>query len=174
MVMTPSSGSAPYATASDFAERYDIRTIGDLLSDLGARLPSGQVLTSSRLTYLLMQASGQVEAAAMAGKRYTTDDLAALTGNSKEYLKGIVCDLVIWILLGRRPTREGGVPEIVKGALEALELIRHGQRIFGFTEVQDAGKNVIVADTPPDLLTSRGRRLFGDLTGSNDHAGDRW
>lgn len=174
MVMTPSSGSTPYASASDFSERYDIRTIGDLLSDLGVRLPAGQVLTSSRLTYLLMQASGQVESAAMAGKRYTTEDLAALTGNSKEYLKGIVCDLVIWILMGRRPTREGGVPEIVKGALEALELIRHGHRIFAFTETQDAGKNVIVAETPSPLVTQRGRPLFGDLAGDNDRAGDRY
>lgn len=173
MVMTPSSGSTPYASAADFAERYDIRTIGDLLSDLGVRLPAGQVLTSSRLTTLLMQASGMLESAALAGKRYTTEDLAALTGNSKEYMKGIICDLVIWVLLGRRPTREGGIPEIVKGAVEAVELLRHGHRIFAFTEVQDAGKNVIVADTPAPLLTSRARRLFGDLNGDMDRVGDR-
>ncbi len=110
-----------------------------------------------------MQASGYLEAAAIAGKRYVTADLAALDGNSREYLKGIICDLVIWILLGRRPSRDGQMPKQVELALAAIEQLRGGERIFAFDETADAGKDVIVSDTPSPLLPERASRLFGDL-----------
>lgn len=162
MAQTPLTGSSAYATNAQLLERYDVRTVADLLSDAGRRLSAGEVTNSTRLSALLQQVSGEIEAAAVAGRRYLPADLAALTGNAKEFLIGLVCDLVLLRLFSRRPGLYP-VPTQCQRAELMLETLREGQRIFPTEESASAGMTVERVDETDTFLTECGRRYFGNL-----------
>jgi len=162
MPLTPASSASAYCTAEEFLERFDVRWVGDLLSDTGQKLTPPDVKTSTLLTSLLKEASGDVEAACFAGKRYDKDDLAALTGNSVQMLRGIVAGLTAFYLWERRPERRGEMPKRCEIALQKLQALRNGDRIFAFTESAEAGKDSPVV-LPATTLVSRTTRYFGQL-----------
>lgn len=160
---TPVSNTNPYCSAAQFLEHYDARPVGDYLSDTTGRLSPDEILTSPKLEALLKKASGLIESALLAGRRYRPDDLLALTGNSATFLVGLTADLTMWLLLNRRPNRVGPVPTQCQLALETLEQLRGGERILGL-ESQVAAGETIDNVTPPDtLLTNRAHRHFGCL-----------
>ena len=160
MAQTPLTGSSAYATNADFLERYDARTVGDLLSDQGKRLQPSSISGSTRLTALLQQVSGEIEVAAVAGKRYQPEDLTALTGNAQQFLVGMVCDLALWRLLNRRPMIQQ-MPLQCQQAFQLLELLRGGERIFPTDEAADAGVNIERVSETDCLLTEKAKRYFG-------------
>lgn len=171
---TPASGNAPYAFASDFLARCDIRSAAQLLSDDGVPLTAPQVLASSILTDLLAESSGEVESACLVGGRYMIDqsstppvnDLAALTGNAQRMLVGLVCTLTMMKLFLRRPDR--APPDYKPGeiASKRLESLEEGTAVFGTLEAQAAGVLGLTIDSPQVIEDRQspvitGRPFFG-------------
>jgi hypothetical protein len=157
--------------------RVDVRFVQDLLADAGARLTPQEVSSSAVLLELLNEASGMVEAACFVSNRYTAADLAALTGGSRQFLVGLTGGLALWLLWERRPRKADEEPPLrARVALEQLQLLRDGQRIFGLQEHADAG---LVASRLQTVLDEaarcgigfRARRFFGVRVG---RCGQRW
>lgn len=142
MAQTPLTSATPYATNADMIIAYDVRTLGQLLSDTNTSLTSSQVANSSLLTTLLLRASGRIESACVAGRRYLPVDLNALTGAAAEFLVDLTCDLCFGLVLKRRPILAQNPPEQVKDALMTLQALRGGDRIFPTEEAADAGMTI--------------------------------
>ena len=139
-----------YASPSDMIDRYDGRTIEDLLSDSGE--PIADIASDQKLAALLEAASGRVEAAVLVANHYTLDELTSLSGNSLALLKDIVCDLAMARLLRRRPEKMGGkaVEAITKEAEEYLDRLRNGDRLFDIAAHKDAGLPTVTGPTAMD------------------------
>lgn len=139
----------PYATVDDFLERYDVRDIGDMLSDNNVALTAAQCQTSKNLLAALNDASGQIDAAVMVGERYTPRDLRNLTANSAHNLIRITCELALLNLMLRRPGRVP--PEQVKAMRElsqaSLEQLSKGQAVFETSTAVTAGQPSITTIT---------------------------
>lgn len=148
---TPLSNATSYASAADFLGRYDARSVGDYVSDLGVKVDPVSLLTNANLLTALADASGMVESACLVGLRYQPSDLAGLTGNSLSFLKRLVCDLAIGMLMMRRPQKDRPIPVTYEMALEFLERLRTGERIFGIQETAEAG-------TPQSRIQDQGKR----------------
>jgi hypothetical protein len=161
---TSISGSSAYCSNSEFLKRYDSRTVGELLSDTGEVIDPVTLASDTTLTALLQQASGMVEAAAFEGRRYDSDDLEALDGNSVALLRGLVADLGMWLLWNRRPDRGSVIPPQVTASMEMLDQLRMGKRIFSLQEQADAGSKMEIIDSRPETgLVKRLGRIFGCL-----------
>lgn len=129
-----------YAAASDLLTRYDARTVGNLCSDNGVSVTPAQLASDTKLAAALDDASGEIDAALLQGKRYTTVQLAALTGNSLAYLKRITCKIAMGLLWERRPYLEDDNKDAaLKAAREALDKLRRGENIFDVDDVKTAG-----------------------------------
>jgi phage gp36-like protein len=143
---------AAYADAADLLLRYDRRTVGELLSDTGEPLTPAQIASDTKLAAILEDASGQVEAAMLCGKRYEPSDLAALTGNSLALLKKIVCVIAIADLFERRPEIHLETAKLyyekAKGYLEDL---RTGRNIFNLSDESAANASLPDTDGPTAL-----------------------
>ena len=143
-MVTAASGVTSYALQTDFTARFDWRTASQLLSDTETALTQDEVSESTRLLTLLQEASGEVESATLAGNRYvitsSQNDLEDLTGNSLEYLVGLVCTLAASRLYERRPDMLQKIAPRVEAAREALDMLRKGERIFGTVEHAQAGR----------------------------------
>lgn len=164
---TPTSGAAAYATVADLLIFHDWQQVADLASDDGTRPTKASLASNEILLRELKAASGLVESACLVAGRYTPADLAILTGNSAEYLKALVSHLAFWDLTQRRNPMAN--PDEVPGAkvaLDTLDRLREGHRIFGLIEVQDAG-NPSLATIKAGSLADQNRvirradRLFG-------------
>jgi hypothetical protein len=169
MPMDPLSGAASYCSAARFVRFFDVRTLGDLLSDDGTRLTPAQVLASDELDEILKCASGKVECAAQVAERYRPADLEALLaddGNMASFLAWVVAGLAVEMVFQRRPDVDMKVPSQAAEANEILNALAHGERIFGFTETMDAGHMDHEVETPRvvedrNLPTYQARSLFG-------------
>lgn len=143
-----------YATPADLLKRYDARDIGDLASDTGTQVSTGSIPTDANVLAALADASGDIESALLAGNRYTTADLAAVTGNTASKLIRLTCDIAMGYLLSRRP---GYDPERLKAFREQnhfmLERLRKGENVFDLTAQKDAG--VIERATPTAVDVSK-------------------
>lgn len=126
-----------------------------------------------KLTFHLKVGAGEIESACAIAKRYTPNDLAALTGVSQVLLKKLNAARGMWSLCQElKPLT--AQPDVVPMAAESGELLkelRDGMKIFTFEETQDAGLPSVVPPNPAMLVTgnviSRAARLFPDsrLTG---------
>jgi phage gp36-like protein len=161
-----------YATSSDLIIRYDKQTIADLLSDTGTPVADGNLATDSKLLAILTAASGRVDAAVMVSDNYTSEELAALTGNSLALLKDIVCDLAMVRLLRRRPEKFGdeGTVAAFKEAEEYLDRLRRGERLFDVTSHKEAGLPTVDGPTANDyanlnLIPDRTKHFYPRRTG---------
>lgn len=124
-----------YATPAQMFERYDARTIGDLVSDEDIRVPSADLATDSKLLAALNDASGDLESACLVGGRYTAAQLAALTGNSLYYRVRITCDIAMWYLLQRRAGGDADeLEKFEKLRMGHLKRLQSGESIFGIDE----------------------------------------
>jgi hypothetical protein len=145
--------------------RYDERTIKDLLSDTGE--PIADLTGNTALTALLEAASGRVEAALLVARIYSTDQLAALTGNSLALLKDIVCDLTMAKLLRRRPEKYGAdaIKAASQEAEEYLDRLRKGERLFDIDANITAGLPKVEGPSTLDyewlnLIPDRTQRFY--------------
>lgn len=163
---TASSSSTAYASSSDLSARFDVRTLRQLASDTGTPVEEAALSANTRLSTALLAASGMVEAACTAGKRYAPADLAALTGASAAYLKDIVCDLAMGRLWMARPAETGELPKCYTEAQKTLKDLRSGFLVFGLVEQQEAGNMEAVREYAADvderdMVTTQAGRFFG-------------
>ena len=85
-------------------------------------------------------AKGDVDAALLAGNRYSTDDLDGLTGNSLNKLKRIECGRAMFYLLSRRPNFDAKrLDEFDEWTLKQLERLRKGENVFDLDAQEAAG-----------------------------------
>lgn len=137
-----------YASASDLIARKDARTLGDLVSDDNLRAEQVDLATNTVLLAALDDASGEVDAALMQGKRYSAADLADLTGNSLAYLKRITCDIAFALLWNRRGyTGSDAQQAAIEDSRKALERLRKGENVFNLEAQKDAGLPAITGAT---------------------------
>jgi hypothetical protein len=140
MPKTVNTSLTSYAPAAEILKRGDWRVFADLCSDTGARLAtSAVVLTDPNFLALLLDASGELEAACLVSQRYQPVDLAALTGVAQARLYRLLYRLMVLLAYERRPDRQLEQPWLQEKVEQDLQALREGQRIFSFTETQDAG-----------------------------------
>lgn len=169
---TPVSGSSSYCSGAQFLVRYDVRTIAECLSDTGDPIHEGAVSTNARLLSLLKGSSGKLEAATLLGGKYTTDDLAALTGNMAEWIADIVADLTAPKVLGRRFIEFPDYAERLKEAQGVLAALAKGEMIFGLQEIIDASVIDDNVESKLDvearsMITYQSNRYFGRRANRN-------
>lgn len=129
-----------YASPSQMLERYDARTLGDIVSDVGGRVTSAALLTDTNLQAALDDASGEIESALYQARRYSAADLAALTGNSLKLLVRLTCQIAFGHLWERRPWSDDEQRErAIERADKALERLRKGEHVFDLDGPKDAG-----------------------------------
>ncbi len=139
-----------YASPGDLVDRYDERTISELLSD--TEEPVADITSNDKLLAILAGASGRVDAALLVSGNYTTDELTSLTGNSLALLKDIVCDLAMGRLLRRRPEKIGAdsIAAASQDAEDYLDRLRKGERLFDVGSHVDAGQPEVTGPTTLD------------------------
>jgi phage gp36-like protein len=125
-----------YATGLDLVARYDVDLIGDLASDDRETLARNDVPVHPHVQAALDDASGEVDAALLAGGRYTAEQLSSLTGSSKSYLKAIVCGLAMAALHDRRPeaVHSETIERLTKKSRDAIYSLRRGENVFGIAD----------------------------------------
>lgn len=150
---TPSSSQTSFITTAQFLNRKDWRAVAQLVMDDGTQATEGSLASNANLEAILMESSGEVESALVASLRYTSADLQAVNGISSSYLQGIVADIAMWNLFGRRPAQEP--PEMVTmkkdDAWRRIDSLRNGETILAFVEVQEAGVPINEYMTPLSL-----------------------
>lgn len=177
MPQTPLSSSTTLLSASEYLKRVDPRTIADLVSQDGdavGRQEDGSIdlnvlAADAVLAAALVDASGDVEAAAMKGARYTPADLAAIVATqsaARGRLWRMVARLTTGLLYEQRPEGKTRPPAYVERALEQLQELRDGVMIFGTVETADAQTMEATTETSRDVearngITFQSRRFFG-------------
>lgn len=159
---------AAYATAAEFVARYDKRIVGDLASVDGVRVTESALSDDDRVTTALEDASGMVDSAVRVGDRYTSDDLAGLTGNGLQFLKSIICDIAFALLIERRVLNKVTAEEFDrrdKRNREILADIRQGKMIFDVAAAREAGQPLTDGPTSvqADNLNTMTSRVRGHL-----------
>lgn len=155
-----------YATISDLKTRYDNRRLGDLIKDDDTRATGSTLDNSTVLQAVLDDATGMIDSACLAGKRYTTDDLSGLTGTDAALLIRICCDLAYGLLVRRRGFTEQEVAKLAPGYNEAMQILRQlrlGELVFNVAAVLEAGTMTRAIFSKNVTLLSKASRLFGDL-----------
>lgn len=143
-----------YATPAQMGTRYDIRRIGDLVSDTGDRDPAP--LTSPVLAACLDDASGHIDSACRVGGRYATSELTAMTGYGASLLVRLTCDIAYGLLVARRgysATDQQAMAPNYKPALDMLELVRKGERVFDVFNGGDPDEG------SPTTLSAKGMKI---------------
>lgn len=170
-----------FVSNSEFLIRYDGRWVGKNVLDTGsaanvaeladATSPGGLVLKA-----LLEEASEYVMGAAAVGARYSETDLRPNSLVVPPYPGGgalltrIVCDIAMGLSLKRRGRAISDYKALSASydeAMEYLELLRRGERIFfDIPDVPEAGLPTTANMNPipgidPPLLTQSACRYFG-------------
>lgn len=146
-----------FATAADMVARYDVRTLGDLCGDDGHRIPEEDLAINVPMTKALQTATGKIKAAVLRAERYTTAELDALTGESKQYLIELTCQIAFWCLWKRKPYKDDQQrKEIKQDADDALELLRKGDHVFDIDRQKDAGTPQVETVTRVEVQTEWG------------------
>lgn len=142
-----------YASSTDMTARFDSREIGDLLSDSGTPVDEGDFGDNSKLTAILDDASGEIDAALLVANRYLPADLSGLTGNSLAHLKRITCEIAMRLLLGRRPAYNPELLESMEKRVNGLlDRLRKGENVFNLADQKDAGTPTIGGLSTVDTL----------------------
>jgi phage gp36-like protein len=158
-----------FATAADMTKRYDVRLLGDLVSDGGVRVGHPDILVDVNLQTAIEDAAGEIMTALLTGRRYSEADLHALTGNSLQFLKRINCVLALDNLYGRRPwsddQRRMQAIDKADAARNDLDSLRTGKTVLNTEEAKDAGlpgafMPQIAQITPLNLSVDRAREGY--------------
>lgn len=155
-----------YATPSDLKDRYDARRLGELVRDDGTKATPAQLNTDTVLQAALDDGHSLINAACLAGRRYTPSDLTALTALDKALLVRLNCDLAYGFLLQRRGFAEQESARLAPGfnqALQLLQRLKSGDIVFNVEAVLEAGTMDRVVLSKNVTLVSSTSRMFGDL-----------
>jgi hypothetical protein len=163
-----------YITAAQFTRLYDSRRVCQLLADTGTPVAAADLAADETLADLLAVASEQIAAAALVGKRYSVDQLAALAASTTTgfLLRKLTADLAYASLVARRGQGAADLDRLCPAyadALRQLEALRLGATLFpGIPNDThgDAGlPQTVDLDSPTNThritkLTTRAGRLF--------------
>jgi hypothetical protein len=153
---------AAYATPTDMINCFNAEILGDVVSDNGVAVAVNALETDPKLLSALQRASGEVEAACLAGGIYTTAQLAGLTDNGQALLVDIVCCVAMCKLLQRRPTKGTAdmLTGVCKDARDQLQALRKGEAVFGGSTNADNG--TLPETTGPTTVTFTNLRMLRD------------
>lgn len=180
---TINSNLEAFATVADLFVYHDSEMVADMLRDGQVARPTLAVMltvgspSNVMLVRFLKLGTGLIESACLIARYYSPADLARLVeidpatskpygGGSAEFLIKLNADLTYYALAQRRQPNAGD-PKNIPGAVEALatlDKLRDGERIFSFTETQEAGLVSVVTPEPSSLVTpnvvGRARRVY--------------
>lgn len=175
--MAVTTTATPYCSATRLLDYLDYRIVADCLSDSDSEaLPSRLALLDStseagaRLAQVLLAASGEVESVCVGTGIYTPTELTSLTGATAALLQRVVAGLALIQLYGRRMPSTGRIEDIplAKYAMDAMEQLRLGTRIFGLSTAIDASTGPEHVD--PVVTPSTDRRT---VTAASRYFGTR-
>jgi phage gp36-like protein len=149
-----------YAEPTDILARYDYRTIADLVNDYNVRPTEEQLLTDPNLQACLDDASGMIDSAIFVSNKYSSADLEALTDQDQAFLLRLNCDLA-WGLLNRRRGYDIEKIKQYQEALEWLDRIRKGDRVFAVAGNESAGNP---SSAFPSYATYQALKLVRDVS----------
>lgn len=168
---------ASYATAADMINRYDVRTLGDIVSDDGTRVASGGLAADAKMLAALSSATGKVKAAILRAERYTASQItnmmdsghADYSAEGTAYLVDIVCAVAFWNLWRRKPYTDSqqaarkAAREEAEGYLKELS---SGESVLDIPAALDSGTPKVATitkseiETEFDLFVDRARGRF--------------
>ncbi len=152
-----------YAQPTDMINCFRADVIGDVVSDDGQQVDPNSLLTDPTLLSALQRASGEFEAALMAGGIYLISDLTSLSDNAQALMVDIVCTIAMWNLLKRNPNANLELLKIIaEDAREKLKALRQGAAVFGNTS--NAENGVLPETTGPTILTFQTLNMLRDNT----------
>lgn len=163
-----------YLTTNQFANQYDIRRLGQHLSDTGTPIGAGELLDHPVLLQLLDEASDLILSACLVGKKYTIeylDELAAST-NRGGLLRRLTGDICYGLLISRRGQAASDISALAPRyiiAMGVLEQLKLGTMLFPSADDTLAHPNAGLPATAdltlnanyPTNLPSANVRLFG-------------
>jgi hypothetical protein len=134
-----------YATPQDLQVYYDWHEIGELITDSNEVISANdQFDTSKQGCWVVIRAlnrgAGEIDTNLMVSGMYSLTDLQNLTGNSKEKLIGINCDLAMCVLMERKPLwQQDKIEAYRKSREELLKNLRTGVNVFNLPAQINAG-----------------------------------
>jgi len=154
-----------YATIAQLTTRYDVRKIGELISDTGSAVVPSDVLSNSIVQAALDDASARVLQFALIGQRYSEDDLNLLATNNDSALVRITCDLAMAFIVQRRLLDINTYPQVKEG-LADLERLRNGEMMFNVARdvavgTATTGFPSVVQQSQTNSVTYEAQALFG-------------
>ena len=153
---------ADYVTVAELLKRFDWRDIGGLVSDNDSQVLNAELATDANLLACIGDASGDIDAALLAGGRYTTTDLEGLSGNALSKLYRMCSEITMFYLLDRRPLFNTEKLESYERMRERhLKRLQTGENVFNLEEHVTAG--VALVDGP-STQNYNDLNLFRDRT----------
>ena len=129
-----------YAGPADLQVYYDWREIGELCSDSNETLSANDQLTNPNVIRALNRGAGDIETNLMVSKMYSVADLTSLTGNSKEILIAMNCEMAIVYLFERKPLYNVDKLKAYREIKESrLKMLATGLNVFNLTAQISAG-----------------------------------
>ena len=133
---------AAYALSENMIERFDERTLKELVVD--DNIAETSLGGNAKMIAALNDATGAIDSALLVGNMYSSADLDSLTGESKDYLRRITCEIAMSYLIRRRPEKYGKASKEMKESVEEiLERFRKGDRVFDIDVKKAAGSPTI-------------------------------
>lgn len=125
-----------YSQISDLQNSYRTTLLLDLCTDGNSQRPlslTSDATVTGVVQAALDQAAGMINSAILFAQRYQPSDLEALTGVDQAYLFALNNALAYWLLL-KRVGRGDPPPAETLAALQDLEKIKQGERLFNVPE----------------------------------------
>jgi len=154
----------PWATPQNMLDRVDNRWLCRFVKDDGTMATPLEFQASQRVSCCLTDAGGVILAYTLPARRYTKDDLNALTGDSLSLLVRMNADLASAFLAQSRQVPQEEIARTVPGyglALKLLEMLNDGTLIFDKDAAAFAGLPTNQSYCASTVVTYA-RRYFGD------------
>ncbi len=153
-----------YATPTDMIDRFDERTLKQLVAD--DNTPATSLTSDGKMLAALDDATGAMKSALFVGNQYKPEDLESLTAESQSYRKRLCCEIALSYLIRRRPEKYGKASREIQENVDAiLEQFRSGVRVFEIDANRAAGLPSIDGPSAVDyqrlnLLPDRTRNFY--------------
>lgn len=142
-------------TVQQLVDRYDRRTVAQLLSDDNSQVPVGELNTNQRLLAILQDATGEFKSALSVGFQYTDENFTDLAEANNPVVVRLICALAMGYLYERRGI---GVPDAtdrtIRWAREQLVEIQKGRKVLDVIEVKEA-------QNPTPVMRTQSQRIEG-------------
>jgi len=144
-----------FVTVQQLLDRYDRRTVAQLLSDDNEQVPTADLVTNQKLLAILQDATGEFRSALTVGFQYADDDLDALALERNPVIVRLISALAMGYLYERRGI---GVPDAtdktIRWAREQLVELQKGRKVL------DVVANKI-AQNPTPVMRTQEERVLG-------------